>query len=102
MATGNAFRGPWRMNESTFDFVDDPTVALMADGDAAVAWVDQARKDVLFQRYGPEGSQQGLLMRKLATRPGGRSAVVNSKFRRGDASRVRLYPGRSNVDSWGQ
>lgn len=58
VASGNAYRGPWRMNESVFDFVDDPTVAMMPDGDIAVAWVDHARKDVLFRRYGPNGHER--------------------------------------------
>lgn len=48
--------GPWRMNRSDWRYVDDPTVALDGRGRAAVAWVDQARKDVLFQRYGPGGA----------------------------------------------
>lgn len=55
VATGDAHRGPWRMNDSDFDFVDDPTVALLPDDDAGVAWVDHTRKDVLFQRFGPNG-----------------------------------------------
>jgi hypothetical protein len=55
VASGPAVQGPWRQNESDFDFVDDPTVALYADGTAAVAWVDQRRKDVLFQAYDASG-----------------------------------------------
>lgn len=43
--------GPWRMNRSDWRYVDDPTVALDGRGRAAVAWVDQERKDVLFQRF---------------------------------------------------
>lgn len=50
VATGAGQRGPWRQNDSDYDFVDDPAVALAADGSGAVAWVDQARKAVLFQR----------------------------------------------------
>jgi hypothetical protein len=56
IATGGGYRGPWRMNESDFRFVDDPGVALYADGSAAVTWVDQQRKDVLFRIYGPDGA----------------------------------------------
>lgn len=51
VASGPAHRGAWAMNESDYRWVDDPTVALDANGDAAVAWVDQATKDVFFQRY---------------------------------------------------
>jgi hypothetical protein len=56
VARGGGQRGPWRMNESAYDFVDDPTVAIDARGAALVAWVDQARKDVLFQVYEPDGA----------------------------------------------
>ena len=55
IATGGGNRGEWRQNESQWDYVDDPTVALQPDGAAAVAWVDQARKDVFFQVYERDG-----------------------------------------------
>lgn len=55
VAAGDAFMGPWRMNESRFHLVDDPTVAITADGSIAVAWVDNRRQDVFFQRYDREG-----------------------------------------------
>jgi hypothetical protein len=55
IASGGGQRGPWRQNDSTYDYVDDPTVALDAHGAAAVAWVDQRRKDVLFQVYERHG-----------------------------------------------
>ena len=58
VATGAGVRGPWQQNDSRYDFVDDPAVVLDARGDALVAWVDQARKAVLFQRFGPEGQAQ--------------------------------------------
>lgn len=59
IAAGRAERGPWRMNESRFDYVDDPSVALDERGEAAVVWVDQARKDVFFQRFSAEGARLG-------------------------------------------
>ena len=55
IAVGAGNRGEWRQNESQWDYVDDPTVALQPDGAAAVAWVDQGRKDVFFQVYGRDG-----------------------------------------------
>lgn len=58
IAAGRAERGPWRMNESRFDYVDDPSVALDERGEAAVVWVDQARKDVLFQRFLATGAKR--------------------------------------------
>jgi len=59
IAAGSAERGPWRMNESRFDYVDDPSVALDERGEAAIVWVDQARKDVFFQRFSAEGARLG-------------------------------------------
>lgn len=51
IASGGGYRGAWRQNESEYDYVDDSTVALDAEGNAVVAWVDQQRKDVFFQVY---------------------------------------------------
>jgi hypothetical protein len=59
IAVGRAERGPWQMNESRYDYVDDPTVAIDERGGIAVAWVDQARKDVLFQRFSAQGRKLG-------------------------------------------
>ncbi|MDN3519923.1 sialidase family protein [Halomonas ramblicola] len=58
VASGEAHMGPWRMNESDFRYVDDASVALRADGMAAVVWVDQARQNVFLQRYGRDGEPQ--------------------------------------------
>lgn len=59
IAVGRGERGPWRQNESKYDYVDDPTVAINDRGEVAVAWVDQARKDVFFQRFSADGKKQG-------------------------------------------
>lgn len=59
IAAGRGERGLWRMNESEFDYVDDPSVAIDARGGIAVAWVDQARKDVFFRRYSAGGVPLG-------------------------------------------
>jgi hypothetical protein len=59
IAAGRGERGPWRMNESRFDYVDDPSVALDDKGVAWAVWVDQARKDVFFQRISPAGTRLG-------------------------------------------
>ena len=55
VASGGGFRGPWRMNESEFHYVDDPAVAISEKGIVGVAWADQARKDIFFQIYEPGG-----------------------------------------------
>ena len=46
------------MNESEYDYVDDPTVAIDAKGFVGVAWADQSRKDIFFQIYGPDGERR--------------------------------------------
>jgi hypothetical protein len=58
VASGDAYRGPWRMNESEFHYVDDPTVAINAQGVVGVAWADQTRKDIFFQIYEPTGAKR--------------------------------------------
>ncbi len=58
VASGDAYQGPWRMNESRFRYVDDPTVALAGAGVVGVAWTDQLRKDVFFQSYSPDGRRR--------------------------------------------
>lgn len=53
--TGHATRGPWRMNESEWDFIDDPAVAINDHHEIGVAWVDHVKQDLLFQRYDAGG-----------------------------------------------
>ena len=55
VASGDAHVGPWRMNESEFHYVDDPTVVIDETGIVGVAWVDQTRHDIFFQSYAPDG-----------------------------------------------
>src|SRR4051812_14647874 len=57
IAAGRGERGPWQQNDSRFDYVDDPAVAINDRGELAVAWVDQARKDIFFQRFSADGSK---------------------------------------------
>ncbi|MGH6690695.1 MAG: sialidase family protein, partial [Gammaproteobacteria bacterium] len=59
IAAGRGERGPWRMNDSRFDYVDDPSVAVDERGDTLVVWADQARKDVLFQHVSAAGVKRG-------------------------------------------
>ena len=58
VASGDAYQGPWRMNESAFHYVDDPSVAINDAGVVGVAWVDQFRKDIFFQIYSPDGERR--------------------------------------------
>lgn len=55
IAQGGGTKGSWQQNESNFDYVDDPSVALGSDGSAAIVWVDHRDKDVHFQRIAPTG-----------------------------------------------
>lgn len=55
VSSGDAYVGPWRMNESEFLYVDDPTVAIDAQGSVGVAWADNTRLDIFFQAYTPDG-----------------------------------------------
>jgi hypothetical protein len=58
IAEGRGIRGPWQQNQSRYDFVDDPSVAVNDRGEIAVVWVDQASKDVFFQRLAADGKKQ--------------------------------------------
>ena len=57
VAMGRGEVGPWRMNESRWDYVDDPAVAIDDRGGIVVAWVDQGREDVFFQRFSADGKR---------------------------------------------
>jgi len=46
VVAGNAHRGPWRMNESNFDFVDDPGVAIDEVGRVGVVYADHSVLDI--------------------------------------------------------
>ncbi len=52
---GDAYQSPWRMNQSEFLYVDDPTVAINGKGVIGIAWADQAEQEILFQAIGPDG-----------------------------------------------
>jgi hypothetical protein len=58
IASGGGYRGKWQQNESKYDYVDDATVALDRNGAAAVAWVEQRRKDVFFQVFERNGKRR--------------------------------------------
>lgn len=58
IANGPGEKGPWEQNDSRYNYVDDPTVTIDPRGNVAVAWVDQSRKDVFFQRISADGSRQ--------------------------------------------
>jgi len=55
VAEGGGHRGPWRMNRSDYDYVDDPAVAIDEAGTVAIAWADQAAMDIRLQVFEPDG-----------------------------------------------
>lgn len=57
VAAGAADRGPWRMNESVWRFVDDPSVALSENGTAGVVWTNHVEQDLFFQAYDHDGTE---------------------------------------------
>lgn len=59
VASGRAERGPWQQNDSHYDYVDDPAVAMAEDGATVVAWVQQRSKAVFLQRYAADGARLG-------------------------------------------
>lgn len=58
IARAAAVRGPWRQDQSNFDYVDDPAVAIAGDGRVAAAWVDQARRSVHVRVIATAGPAQ--------------------------------------------
>jgi hypothetical protein len=59
VATGPGVRGPWQQNDSRYQYVDDPSVAIDARGATGIVWVDQGRKDIYFQRFTQHGAPAG-------------------------------------------
>ena len=85
---GNAHRGPWRMNESDFDYVDDPTVAITDDGHVGVAWADQRRQNIFFQMYMPDGQARSSQPVNVSSHPGIFSWLPRLVIPPGDAQRI--------------
>ncbi len=56
IASGDAYQGIWRMNDSDFRYVDAPSVHIKDNGVPGITWVDQSQKDVLFQMYDADGN----------------------------------------------
>jgi len=55
IAAGRADKGPWRQNDSRYDYVDDATVAFVPGGGHLVAWADQKGKDVWLRHISGDG-----------------------------------------------
>jgi hypothetical protein len=88
VAAGPAYRGPWRMNDSHWDFVDDPTVALAGNGTVGVAWTDHAEQDLFFQRFPAEGAAQLGAPTNISRSPETFSWLPDVAFAGGDPRRV--------------
>jgi len=59
IAQGGGTKGPWRQNDSHYDYVDDGTAVFLPGGALAVAWVDQRRKEVLLRVLDGHGKPRG-------------------------------------------
>jgi hypothetical protein len=70
IAAGGGERGPWRQNQSRYDYVDDATVAFDGAGDLLLAWADQQRKDVFVQKLGWADGRPAGPARNVARSPG--------------------------------
>lgn len=55
IASGRGGKGPWRQNDSRYDYVDDGTVAFAPDGGLVLAWADQKGKDVWLRTLSAGG-----------------------------------------------
>jgi hypothetical protein len=56
IAAGPGEKGPWRQNDSRYDYVDDATVAFVPGGGLLLSWVDQRSKDVWVRPVDAAGS----------------------------------------------
>ncbi len=90
VASGGGFRGAWRMNESEFHYVDDPTVALSEDGTIGVAWANQSRKDIFFQLYEPDRKPRFSEPINVSQSPNIFSWLPRMVFGTDDANRVYI------------
>lgn len=70
VAAGDAYQGPWRMNESEFRYVDDPSVAINEEGVVGTAWADQAAQEIFFQAYGTDGAARLTAPVNVSRHPG--------------------------------
>ncbi len=88
VAAGNAGRGPWRMNESDFDYIDDPTVAITDEGHVGVAWADQPRQNIFLQIYRPDGEPRFAQPVNVSSNPGVFSWLPRMVISGADARRI--------------
>lgn len=90
IAHGRGERGPWRQNDSRYDYVDDPAVAIDSGGRIALAWVEQGKKDVFFQRIGDDGKSLLPQPVNVSRSPATFSWLPRVSFAPDDARRVFL------------
>lgn len=88
IASGPAIRGPWRMNESDYRWVDDPAVELGTSGEAAVVWVAQAHKEIFFQKFTADGTARFATPTNLSKSAETFSWLPRIRIAPNDASRI--------------
>lgn len=55
VVSGSALRGPWRMNESDWRYVDDASVIVAENGATAIVWGNQQEQDIFLQVFETDG-----------------------------------------------
>ena len=90
VASGGGHRGPWRMNESEYDYVDDPTVAVTERGVLGIGWADQSRHDIFLRIYEPDGGGRFAEPVNVSGSPRTFSWLPRMLLAPGDASQVCL------------
>jgi hypothetical protein len=88
VASGQAHRGPWRMNESDWRFVDDPTIAVTGDGTVAVAWANHGDQEIFVQLFEPGGERRFAQPVNVSRSPGIFSWLPRLVMPPGDAQTV--------------
>ncbi len=54
--SSEAYQGQWRMNESDFRYVDDPSVSITQNGQSGLVWADQQEQEIYFRRFDENGN----------------------------------------------
>ena len=49
--SSEAYMGRWRMNDSDFRYVDDPSVSITEAGETGLVWADQQEQEIYFRRF---------------------------------------------------
>ncbi len=88
VATGPAYRGPWRMNESQFLLVDDSSIAITENGTTVVIYGNLEERDIFLQIYDPTGTPRHETPVNISHSPNVFSWLPRVVVEEPDASRI--------------